>query len=141
MSEQVLFDDPDTNITVTDQRYIVGDEVIDIGALSHASWANSDGFKDYAMAAVFGVVGIGLLFTFSWWSLLGMVLLLLPVTVFLNKHKYWLFVYTRGGGSLEDGGETKRMYTKKTAQGVADALNQAIGQYRAAHDPRANLSL
>ena len=106
-TEQVLFDDPESNITVTDQRYIVGDDVIDIGALSHAAWHNSEGIKDYALAVVFGVVGIALVASFSWWSILGLVLLLNPLTVFLPKQKYWLFVFTRDGESLAERGSSR----------------------------------
>ena len=140
-TEQVLFDDPESNITVTDQRYIVGDDVIDIGALSHAAWHNSEGIKDYALAVVFGVVGIALVASFSWWSFLGLVLLLNPLTVFLPKEKYWLFVFTRDGESLAERGGQKPKFKKEVARGIAETLNAAIRQYRAEHDPRANLAL
>lgn len=139
--EQVLFDDPQTNITVTDTRYIVGDAVIGIDSLSHAAWANSDGFKDYATAVLFAIGGLALVLTFSWWSILGLVLLLNPLLVVFQKKKYWLLVFSRSGGALSERGDPAPMYTKEMAQGIADALNTAIRQYRAANDPRANLNL
>jgi hypothetical protein len=140
-TEQVLVDDPESNITVADQRYIVDDDAIDIGALSHAAWHNFEGIKDYALAVVFGVVGIALVASFSWWSILGLVLLLNPLTVFLPKEKYWLFVFTRDGESLGERSGQKPKFKKEVARGIAEALNAPIRQYRAQHDPRANLEI
>jgi hypothetical protein len=139
--ELVLFDDPENNITVTNERYIVGDEVVGIGSLSHAACVNENGFKDYALAALFGVVGLLLVLTFSWWAILGLLLLTLPMMVFLGKKKYLLFVFTRSGDALSERGDIRTHFTKQTAQGLATALNTAIRDYRAANDPRANLDL
>jgi hypothetical protein len=139
--EQVLFDDRTANITVTNERFIIGDDVIGIDSLSHARCANSDGFKDYAIAVLLGVVGIALVFTFSWWSILGLVLLINPFLVFSEKKKWWVFVFTRGGDAIAERGNTKRKYTKDTAQEMTQAINAAIEAYRKANDPRSNLNL
>jgi len=64
-----------------------------------------------------------------------------PLTVFLPKRKLWLFVFARDGESITGRGGQKPKFKKEVARGIAEALDAAIRQYRAEHDPRANLEL
>lgn len=149
-NEKVLFDDRSANITVTNERLIVGEDVFDIGAIKHAAFADSNGLGDYlipiAFAIVFGLVGIPLLFSFSAWSILGLILLLCPVSVFRGLRKkmnsdWWVFIYLRSSGDAieEEGG--KRRYPRDVAKRMSDAINASVQNYRIANDPRKNLAL
>lgn len=138
-SEQVLFDDPTANITVTNERLITGDDVVEISSLSHASCANTEGVKDYAIAGIFTMLGVPFVLSMSGWSILGLILLINPYLVFFGKH--WLvFVFTRAGGTVENP-YLKRELARPVARELAAAVNGAIRAYRSAHDPRANLAL
>ena len=59
--EQVLFDDRNLNVTVTNNRLIVGDNVTLIGDLSHAASIKKMGLKEYAIGVLFALIGIAIL--------------------------------------------------------------------------------
>jgi hypothetical protein len=148
-SEQVLFDDRKANVTVTNERLIIGDDVFAIESLSHAAFADSRGLGEYIAPVIFAllaaVAGIAMLLSFSFWSIIGLLLLWYPVSVVRSfgkkdKAEYWVFIYSRSGDAIEHG-EFRPKYTQDVAKRMTDAINGAIKAYRIANDPRRNLRL
>ena len=139
--ETVLFHDDLANITVTDSRLIYGSNTIDIGQIKHAGCFNVDGIRSYFIAIILVIFGILLTLTFSWWSFLGLVLLIHPAFVFLDKKKYHIFISLKSGGTIESDIFTNRKYTKTVAKEITEATQNAVQKYDIANDPRRNLNL
>jgi hypothetical protein len=139
--ETVLFHNEAVKVTVTDQRFIYGDDVTDISSIKHAVCSNSNGIKDYSIAILFTFFGLWLVTMFNGWSILGLILLINPLLVFFVKNKYWVFIVLKSGSTLDEGSEGKRMFKKEIAQGITDAINTAVQRCRVENDPRQNLNL
>lgn len=84
------------------------------------------------------MIGIWLVTTFSYWSILGLLLLINPILVFFVKNKYWIFIFLKSGSTIDD---NKRMFPKEVAKGISDAVNIAVNRYRMENDPRKGLNL
>ena len=138
--ENVLFNSDEARVTVTDKRFIYGDEVIDIGAISHAHYSDLRSIQDYAVHILFGIVGIWLICIFQVWSIIcGLFFLFFVFGFFKDKKRYKFLVGFRDKSS--DALWLNSRFTRDGVKRLEEAVNLAVEKYRVENDPRKGLNL
>lgn len=126
--ETILFEDRSNGLVITNEVLKIGDCVVPLDQISpYVTYGSINDFKEYLTAIGVFILGIVLLMTFSWWSLLGAILLLYPYGVFFGSRSI-LCILLESGGSVENSVVCKR----KDAKAFCFHLRDAIKTYHSA---------